>query len=637
MARSKKGKFTYFRTGFVVGALLAIGLSAMVFAAFKHYRSGEGLGQAKAMARRVLKGMGAEEWQMKRFKKGGLPEKWEVVKELLVVHRDNLPWRKNERRFPLWMDEGSAEYRIAVATSLDRVFPDGMALAPPVVGATIDLAAAGNEYEGFQILVAAGDALLSDVSLDISEFMDSRGRVAISGRFVEWRVVGYVTTKRPYYPVKFVGDWPDPLLLERTVDIQPDSTQPFWVTVYVPAGTPAGTYEAQVGVYSGKKLLDKVPVVLKVFDFALPRETKLKTAFDFYPDTTHYRYPPLENEDERRYRVRIAELNERYIIDMLRHRLNPILNADVIDEATLGRLEWYRRLGLNNFAIGRRGGTFGNNWPAEDKEIEAFRGLYERYGTRLAIEGLLPNHYIYMWDESSMGDPRVAKIAAMIHRGDPRLKNMVCYHGFWDPQKHPGWGDDIDIWCFQIDSFDQEKMDELKRRGMEIWMYVSSPGGKTSPNFVIDTDSMDYRIVPWLCWKYDIKGLLYWCVNWWPFVDPFEDTNNTQWGQNGNGLLYYPGPEGPISSIRLEVLRDGLEDYEYLYLLKVIVRTVKAMGLEAQAGDLLKEAEELLEVDVSIARSMTDFTKDTRVFLERRRKIGEAIEELGAIIKKSGL
>ena len=637
MPRSGKGKLSYFRAGFWVGALLAVAVAAAAFAAFRHYRTGEGLGRTKALARRTLKRMGAEEWQMNRFKKGGLPERWEVVKELLVVYRDNLPWRRKERRFPLWEGEHGGKRRIAAATALDRVFRDGMALASPAVSGKAALAAAGNEFEGFQILVAAGDAPLAQVSLDVSDFRDSRGRVAVSRSFAEWRVVGYVTTKRPYYPVTFIGPWPDPLLPGGPVDIDAGATQPFWVTVYVPPGTPAGTYGADVSVYSGKEFLEEVPVTLRVFDFTLPRTRQLKTAFDFYPDTTRSRYPPAENEDERRYGVRIAEINERYLMNMLGYRIDPVLNIDATNEWDLGRLERYRLLGLSNFAVGRRGGTFGNNWPVKDDEIEALRGLYERYGTRLAVEGLLPNHYIYMWDESGMGDPRVARIAAMIHQGDRRLRNMVCYHGFWDPEKHPGWGDDIDIWCFQIDSFDQAKMDGLKRRGMEIWMYVSSPAGKTSPNFVIDADSMDYRIVPWLCWKYDIKGLLYWCVNWWPFVDPFEDTNNTQWGQNGNGLLYYPGPEGPIPSLRLEVLRDGLEDYEYLYLLKVIVGTVRAMGLEARAGELLKEAEELAEVDASLARSMTDFTKDARVLLGRRERIGVMIEKLGHIVKEGGL
>ena len=93
-------------------------------------------------------------------------------------------------------------------------------------------------------------------------------------------------------------------------------------------------------------------------------------------------------------------------------------------------------------------------------------------------------------------------------------------------------------------------MNALKERGMEIWMYVSGPGGDGAPNLAIDFDSIDYRMIPWICWKYGIKGFLYWSVNWWPEADPFKNAMNTKWQQNGNGLLMYPGQDGPLASLR---------------------------------------------------------------------------------------
>jgi hypothetical protein len=242
-------------------------------------------------------------------------------------------------------------------------------------------------------------------------------------------------------------------------------------------------------------------------------------------------------------------------------------------------------------------------------------------------------HYIYTWDEGEVGNPQVKKITSMIHRAHPELKNMVCYHGFWEPDKDPEWGRDIDIWCVGIGDFIESKSERLKKEGMEMWMYVSGPGSSGFPNLAIDFDSIDYRIIPWLCWKYDIKGFLYWCVNWWPYVDPFESASNTKWKQNGNGLLFYPGKDGPIASLRLEIFRDGMEDYEYLYLLKEKIK---------EAGDNIKlskapkrdiidaviEAEGLLDIDGDIAKSMNYYTKDPRDISRHRRRIAEAIEKL---------
>ena len=95
---------------------------------------------------------------------------------------------------------------------------------------------------------------------------------------------------------------------------------------------------------------------------------------------------------------------------------------------------------------------------------------------------------------------------------------------------------------------------------------------------------------------------------------------------NGDGLLVWPGPNlEPIPSIRLECIRDGIEDYEYLALLGRLVEEAKEMGV---ATKLVAEAEELLVVPEEISASMTDYTKDAGLVLERRRMVGDMIEVL---------
>jgi hypothetical protein len=49
---------------------------------------------------------------------------------------------------------------------------------------------------------------------------------------------------------------------------------------------------------------------------------------------------------------------------------------------------------------------------------------------------------------------------------------------------------------------------------------------------------------------------------------------------NGDGMLIYPGKNGPLPSIRLKMIRDGLEDYEYLTLLKKVSDKVSAGGVK---------------------------------------------------------
>ena len=215
----------------------------------------------------------------------------------------------------------------------------------------------------------------------------------------------------------------------------------------------------------------------------------------------------------------------------------------------------------------------------------------------------------------------------MIHRAYPALRTMVCYHGIWDPSDGADWLNDIDIWTFQIDDFNEKKMRKLQAMGKEIWMYISGPSGADTPNLAIDFDSIDYRIIPWLCWKYDIKGFLYWCVNWWPTVDPFESAKNSQWDQNGNGLLIYPGKNGPLASIRMELFRDGMEDYEYIQILFEDLKSLKLKGLIKAHQEYYEQSVKLLTMDDSIAASMSKFTRSEEILNARRNAIAAKIEE----------
>ncbi|NQT37617.1 MAG: DUF4091 domain-containing protein, partial [Planctomycetes bacterium] len=123
------------------------------------------------------------------------------------------------------------------------------------------------------------------------------------------------------------------------------------------------------------------------------------------------------------------------------------------------------------------------------------------------------------------------------------------------------------------------------------------------------------------------------------YVSGYSTPRGTKryWG-NGDGRFIYPplaaatpgasgsGPviEPPVSSIRWEMLREGVEDYEYLYLLREL--------LDRRRGDLsaerIRHYESLLEVPTAITQDMTTFTTDPEPIYTRRTAIAEAIESL---------
>jgi len=108
------------------------------------------------------------------------------------------------------------------------------------------------------------------------------------------------------------------------------------------------------------------------------------------------------------------------------------------------------------------------------------------------------------------------------------------------------------------------------------------------PSYVIDKPHIDSRAWGWLMQKWNVDGLLNWGFNRWGkpgtgrgWRDPYKNPLSLVSGKtrsNGCTSIVYPGyypryglrdPYAPpVSSLRLEALRDGLEEREYLKLAK---------------------------------------------------------------------
>jgi hypothetical protein len=164
---------------------------------------------------------------------------------------------------------------------------------------------------------------------------------------------------------------------------------------------------------------------------------------------------------------------------------------------------------------------------------------------------------------------------------------------------NPAWDGVIDIWtpllnCLErrpgFDEFcnpvaDRSAYEREIKTGRSLWWYQSCAshgcdiiGGRYFtgwPSYMIDISPVSNRIMEWVTWKYGVQGELYFntVVAYNNNGNPWEDV--TRFSGNGDGTLFYPGTPDrvggkthiPIESIRLKLIREGLEDYEYLHML----------------------------------------------------------------------
>ena len=189
----------------------------------------------------------------------------------------------------------------------------------------------------------------------------------------------------------------------------------------------------------------------------------------------------------------------------------------------------------------------------------------EEFGSNEGL-GLIPGKVVVMFvDEPNYGNPptlnAIRKIAGLFKKIDPGLKVKLTK---FPNQELYGF---IDIWEIHANHIERNmgRIRERQQAGDECALY-------NNVTFPLDFPGMRVRTTGWRQWKYRLDGSLSWfrVADWSdnPWIHPVHGFR----GLNGAAMLLYPPrgayEKGPINSIRWELLREGMEDYEYLALLK---------------------------------------------------------------------
>lgn len=510
--------------------------------------------------------------------------------------------------------------------------------------ATVKLAR--GEYEPVQLVLypvpVGKGAERRTFTWDVTDLTGPRGRMDRGS--VSISPVGYVQPKPEHYGQDYAGAHPDPLSPsaergQHAVSAAVGELQPLWVLVHAPPGTPAGDYAGTITIREGPQTVATVGLRTHVWDFTLPDEMHLPAAFDFYDIRPSY--PRGEGESAEAWGQRIASIERAYYTDMLRHRISPIRNLGyprfIGVEKGVFRFDFSDFDRNHDLYVGQMHQprfALAPEWPGwgtsdferwkPDKWIgfrspTALKETFRAIGEHCQSRGWLDKAYIYSIDEHPGEWTR--KICALIHEGHPRIKNLLT---IMVQEGYP----DTDIWCPRMYELTPDRLElgrKFQRAGKELWVYTSGPR-PPFPTLMLDWDLINCRIIPWMCWKFDLDGYLYWCINYWkgsPWENPAPYPR-----QNGNGFLYYPGRDGPVGSLRLEALRDGLEDYEYLWLLRDRVRQCREKGV---AAEKVAEAEGLLQIGDAVVSYFDKFTYDPRLVYNMRERVAMQIEILNGL------
>jgi len=530
-----------------------------------------------------------------------------------------------------------------------KVFGDA---EPPAEAGVVKLRAARNEYEPGQVAFRSTKPLRA-VRVDLSRLKHADAKGAIGGDNFTWNFVGFIPLRKNTRGSERIRlraapcEVPDPLLEARAIDVEAGKTQPVWLTVRVPEDAAPGLYRGEISIVAGDARV-AVPIELTVDPFTLPDERHLFVT-NWFNTSRIARAHKVEHWSEEFWTTL-----ERYARNMAAHRQNVVYTPWTLIEVTRepdGKLaldyrrfdryvELFERAGVAERIELRHVGHFGKGgWGGKEIVLTNISATDRKTGKRvrlgpekglaplladlerhLAQRGWLEKAMIHVADEPSIGNVESWREASeFVHRAAPRIRRI-------DAIETLDFSGALEVWVPKLSHYDRWRAAYEARRGNnELWFYICChPYGNLYPNRFLDYPLSRVRVLHWINFAYDLKGYLHWGLNAWR-DDPFGTPSDRL--PPGDTHVIYPGSKGPLNSIRWEIQRESIEDFEYLHLLTAKTAAVKKrLGAAAARIDERRRA---LELCRRVVPGIADTEKDPGRILAVRGQIADEIIALG--------
>ncbi len=442
--------------------------------------------------------------------------------------------------------------RLGIYPTTRKLFPD----TEPDGEKQIHLYGAENEVLSFQIAVRS----------------DKTATVAVSGAEIFEQL--YISTPR-----KAAWGFPQPLpchpdALRKTerITLTPGKTTALWIRIKSSGVVNVGDQQVQVTVTR--------------WPWELPRRPSLKTSIGL-GGAGFARYYGVSL-----FSVAYWSIYKRYYDQLLDYRLSAyhLPFANVNDPAAKAYMA--------------------------DERVTTFRaeGLTAESWAHIKPTG---KAWIYNFDEPSTREQfdEVKSNASGYHSMYPGIKYGIPFY-----TSAPGINiyeylkGAVNLWIPQTDFYNSSKAAAKARQaaGDELWLYTSWAPRQGYCNLMINQLALEHRLLFWQLYTEDVTGYLYWHSTFWDWItDPWKDqatVGMSDPGIYGDGSLFYPLPDGGAPSLRLELAREGLQDYELLQ------KAVSVLGRNAVDGYVKR-----------LTASLTNYTSDPVLFERVRVELGNAV------------
>ena len=471
-----------------------------------------------------------------------------------------------------------------------------------------------NEVVSLQLAVLAKEPLEPFAATCLS--VESGANASLPCSWVEIRYPGYML-------VDEIGQYvSDPLFENPPQKLEANTTQAVWLTIRIPKDAPPGTYTGKLEVRAGSREVN-FALNLHVLDFTLPDLPEGSFYLNIWQDPAAVaRWAKVPEWSEQHWKLLAV-----YAQDLAAHGQKSITTGILHDpwrsqtgNAFPSMVKW-RFPG--QWQLGQEG-KFTFDYSVFDRYVElmmkagvkktihcfsmvdgpgdspdcdigyvdtatgqlrirhtvvgdewyrrAWGKFLPDFVRHLRSKGWLDRTYIG-FDEKPQNI--LAGILSTLKANAPELK--ITLAGGSSSQESVDAGDVTIHWD---DLARPETVRQLlaKRRGIGPTTFYTACA-PYSPNVFLYSPLWEARMLPWISWRFGLAGYLRWAYHCWP--DTLWQQPRFRW-HSGDMYFVYPGEHGPISSTRWELLRQGIQDYEALHMVKSQLAALKKQPARAQ-------------------------------------------------------
>ncbi len=323
------------------------------------------------------------------------------------------------------------------------------------------------------------------------------------------------------------------------------SNQVIWVDVHVPVEAPPGDYQGTF-VISSDQGQSSVQVNLHVWNFQLPTVPSFKTAFQ----------------------ARLTNQNLYMQHELLRNRVSPEWDTPTQEQVLVQ--QW----GLTSTNMWFSSGIDVSNCASTPlppaPSVAQFQAAAAQHASNLLL-------YNFTADEISRCPqlyPALKQWAANMH--STPIQNLVTVVPVPELEDDgTGTGRSaVDIWVELPEEYDSavQEIQKVLAKGDSVWSYNVLVQDGYSPKLDIVYTPIEPRIeMGFISQSLGLSGFQQWLVDDWS-SDPWNDVTGYSADFAGEGLYVYPGQQvgvvGYAPSMRLKWIRDGVDDYELVQILK---------------------------------------------------------------------